>query len=98
MECSDAVAECVGTPDQGKTVDRLCGLLQTAEGWPVAFAENKHLTQEVLADCIEGSTWVAACEYAEENAQAKASAAARTLRSLAEKLAPIVGRNLWIPA
>lgn len=95
LEVPDALAEVFGDEYAEDDVYQMCTLL-LAQRLDEARSNNEALMKEVLADCVEGSTWAASQWLHGDNAPAY-NGAMRTLRALAKKLEPVIGRKLDVP-
>ncbi len=96
LEVPDCLAEALDEdPDE---VALICCQLRTAvSDLEAHFAEDRSihpfLARAILADCVEGSTFVATMESGMESSR-KISAAVRAMESLAVKVGQLVGRVL----
>lgn len=94
LNVPDALAEVFDEEWHEQDVYDVCDLLLRRD-IDKAMDINGQLVKDILADCVEGSTWVAAVSDAEPWRYAKAI---RELRGAANKVAAFVGRELDVPA
>jgi len=92
LEVPDALADVLDDycPDD---VHYVCECLLAGD-WRRAVDHSTQLVDDVLVDCVEGSTWVGC---ASQETPQRLAAARRTLASLAKKIELMTGRRINVP-
>lgn len=97
LEAPDSLAEALSADYATEDVYAVCKLL-TAGDLDAALEYSNPITQDVLAECVEGSTWAAVTASADPtDIEALERAAVRTLESLGRKIGLLLNRDLIVP-
>jgi hypothetical protein len=94
LSASDAISEVLG--DDGYNGDAVCAIARLLELGDIEGAEkaNKELSDEILVDAVEGSTFLGS---ASQESDQKQAAIYRAGESLADKIGKYVGRDVEYP-